>query len=73
MNASMAGVLAINACPRWLPATMMAVPKPLMFSKLSLIKAMDVGLLQAGNLGFRRDLVNQAERGMAQALRLAAR
>ena len=35
---------------------------------LSLIKAMDVGLLQAGNLGFRRDLVNQAERGMAQAM-----
>ncbi len=35
---------------------------------LSLIKAMDVGLLQAGNLAFRRDLVNQAERGMAQAL-----
>ena len=35
---------------------------------LSLIKAMDVGLLQAGNLGFRRDLVNQAERGMAQAV-----
>lgn len=35
---------------------------------LSLIKAMDVGLLQAGNLGFRRDLVNQAERGIAQAM-----
>lgn len=35
---------------------------------LSLIKAMDVSLLQAGNLGFRRDLVNQAERGMAQAM-----
>jgi hypothetical protein len=29
---------------------------------------MDVSLLQAGNLGFRRDLVNQAERGMAQAM-----
>lgn len=35
---------------------------------LSLIRAMDVGLLQAGNLAFRRDLVNQAERGMAQAV-----
>ncbi|WP_294001152.1 pilus assembly PilX family protein [Sphaerotilus sp.] len=35
---------------------------------LSLVRAMDVSLLQAGNLAFRRDLANQAERGMAQAI-----
>jgi Tfp pilus assembly protein PilX len=35
---------------------------------LSLIRAMDVSLLQAGNLAFRRDLANQAERGIAQAV-----
>ena len=37
---------------------------------LSLIRALDVSLLQAGNLGYRRDLANQADRGMAQAVAL---
>ena len=39
---------------------------------LSLIRALDVGLLQAGQYGQRRDLINQAERGFAQARLLLA-
>jgi hypothetical protein len=36
----------------------------------ALLRTMDSSLLQAGNLGFKRDLVNQAERSAAQAITL---
>jgi Tfp pilus assembly protein PilX len=36
---------------------------------ISIVRAMDVTLLHAGNAAFKRDLVNQAERGIAQAIR----
>lgn len=35
---------------------------------ISLVRATDASLLLAGNLAFRQDLVNQAERGMARAI-----
>ncbi|MFM2340627.1 MAG: hypothetical protein RLZZ592_280 [Pseudomonadota bacterium] len=44
----------------------------MLLGALSLIRAQDVGLLQAGQFGQRRDLVNQAERGFAQARLLLA-
>jgi Tfp pilus assembly protein PilX len=49
-----------------LPFTLVALVVVLL-GGLALIRAMDVSLLQAGNLAFRRDLANQAERGFAQA------
>ncbi len=52
-----------------LPFTLMALVV-LLLAGAGLIRAMDVGLLQAGNLAFRRDLANQAERGIAQATTL---
>ena len=48
-----------------LPFTLIALVV-LLLAGVGLIRAMDVGLLQAGNLAFRRDLANQAERGIAQ-------
>ncbi|MFM2056766.1 MAG: hypothetical protein RLY71_1151 [Pseudomonadota bacterium] len=42
----------------------------LLVGGVALLRAMDSSLLQAGNLGFKRDLVNQAERGAAQAITL---
>lgn len=35
---------------------------------ISVVRSMDVSLLHAGNAAFKRDLVNQAERGIAQAI-----
>ena len=52
-----------------LPFTLIALVV-LLLAGVGLIRAMDVGLLQAGNLAFRRDLANQAERGIAQAVTL---
>lgn len=49
-----------------LPFTLIALVV-LLLAGVALIRAMDVSLLQAGNLAFRRDLANQAERGFAQA------
>lgn len=42
----------------------------LLVGGIALLRAMDGALLQAGNLAFRRDLVNEAERGMARAITL---
>lgn len=42
----------------------------LLVGGVALLRTMDSGLLQSGNLGFKRDLVNQAERGAAQAIAL---
>ena len=42
----------------------------LLVGGVALLRALDSSLLQAGNLGFKRDLVNQAERGAAQAITL---
>lgn len=42
----------------------------LLVGGVALIRAMDGALLQSGNLAFRRDLVNEAERGMAKAITL---
>lgn len=39
----------------------------LLLAGVALIRALDVSLLQAGNLAFRRDLANQAERGFVKA------
>lgn len=52
-----------------LPFTLIALVV-LLLAGVGLIRAMDVGLLQAGNLAFRRDLANQAERGIAKAVTL---
>lgn len=49
-----------------LPFTLVALVV-LLLAGVALIRAMDVSLLQAGNLAFRRDLANQAERGFAMA------
>lgn len=40
----------------------------LMVGSVALIRSMDTSSLLAGNLAFKRDLVNHGERGMAQAL-----
>lgn len=37
---------------------------------VALLRAMDSSLLQSGNLGFKRDLVNQAERATSRAFEL---
>lgn len=42
----------------------------LLVGGVALLRTMDSSLLQSGNLGFKRDLVNQAERGAAQAITL---
>lgn len=42
----------------------------LLVGGIALLRSMDGALLQAGNLAFRRDLVNEAERGMAKAITL---
>lgn len=42
----------------------------LLVGGIALLRSMDGALLQAGNLAFRRDLVNEAERGMARAITL---
>ncbi len=42
----------------------------LMLSALALIRSFDTSLSMAGNLAFKRDLVNQGERGMAKAIAL---
>jgi hypothetical protein len=49
-----------------LPFTLVALVV-LLLAGVALIRAMDVSLLQAGNMAFRRDLANQAERGFAKA------
>jgi hypothetical protein len=40
----------------------------LLVGGITLVRAMDSALLQAGNLAFKRDLVNESERAMARAL-----
>lgn len=40
----------------------------LLATGIALIRSSDVGLMQAGNLAFRRDLQNQAERGIKAAI-----
>jgi type IV pilus assembly protein PilX len=40
----------------------------LLSAAVALVRSSDVGLLQAGNLAFQRDLQNQAERGVVAAL-----
>jgi hypothetical protein len=40
----------------------------LLSAGIALVRSSDVGLLQAGNLAFQRDLHNQAERGIKAAL-----
>lgn len=40
----------------------------LLSAGIALVRSSDVGLLQAGNLAFQRDLNNQAERGIKAAL-----
>lgn len=42
----------------------------LLVGGVALLRSMDSALLQAGNLSFRRDLVNESERAMAQAITL---
>jgi hypothetical protein len=42
----------------------------LLVGGIALVRAMDTALLQAGNLAFRRDLVNQAERAANRAATL---
>lgn len=42
----------------------------LMLSALALIRSFDTSLSMAGNLSFKRDLVNQGERGMSKAIAL---
>lgn len=49
-----------------LPFTLVALVVVLL-AGVALIRALDVSLLQAGNLAFRRDLANQAERGFSKA------
>lgn len=52
-----------------LPFTLIALVV-LLLAGVGLIRAMDVALLQAGNLAFKRDLANQAERGFSSAIAL---
>lgn len=52
-----------------LPFTLVALVV-ILLAGIGLIRAMDSALLQAGNLAFRRDLANQAERGFARAIGL---
>lgn len=40
----------------------------LMLGGVALIRSMDTSVFMAGNLAFKRDLVNQGERGMARAI-----
>jgi hypothetical protein len=40
----------------------------LLVGGITLVRAMDSALLQAGNLAFKRDLVNESERAMARAI-----
>lgn len=40
----------------------------LLIGSVALIRSFDTATLQAGNLAFKRDLVNQGERGFAQAV-----
>jgi type IV pilus assembly protein PilX len=40
----------------------------LLFSTMALVKSFDTSQTMAGNIGFKRDLANQAERGMAMAI-----
>ncbi|MCK6424177.1 MAG: hypothetical protein L6Q75_03685 [Burkholderiaceae bacterium] len=49
-----------------LPFTLVALVV-ILLAGIGLLRAMDSALLQAGNLAFRRDLANQAERGFARA------
>ncbi len=42
----------------------------LMLATMGLIRSFDTSLSMAGNLAFKRDLVNQGERGMAKAITL---
>lgn len=42
----------------------------LMLSTMALLRSFDTSLSMAGNLAFKRDLTNQAERGMAKAISL---
>jgi len=42
----------------------------LLLSTMALIRSFDTSLLLAGNLGFKRDLANKGERGMAAAIAL---
>lgn len=42
----------------------------IMLSAMGLIRSFDTSLSMAGNLAFKRDLVNQGERGMAKAITL---
>jgi len=42
----------------------------IMLSTMGLIRSFDTSLSMAGNLAFKRDLVNQGERGMARAITL---
>jgi hypothetical protein len=44
----------------------------LMIGGVALVHSFDTTLLQAGNLAFKRDLSNQSERGMTQALAVLA-
>jgi Tfp pilus assembly protein PilX len=40
----------------------------LMIGGVALVRSFDTSMLQSGNMAFKRDLMNQAERGMAQAI-----
>ena len=40
----------------------------MMIGAVAMIRSMNTAQFNAGNLGFKRDLTNQAERGMAEAL-----
>jgi len=40
----------------------------LMIGGIALVRSFDTSMLMSGNLAFKRDLMNQAERGMAQAI-----
>jgi type IV pilus assembly protein PilX len=42
----------------------------LMIGGVALVRSFDTSMLMAGNLAFKRDLVNQGERGVAQAVTL---
>lgn len=42
----------------------------ILLSTVALIRSFDTSLSMAGNLAFKRDLVNQGERGMAKAIAL---
>ena len=44
----------------------------LLAASIALVRSFDSSMLQAGSLAFKRDLVNQGERGMARAMNLLA-